>query len=233
VQILANTRFVTDPELAEKNVFPPFIANVTVRRMRRQRTQNGFLSLTDTLPVARKVGGGTQTLPPIVASIMMLAVLMAACSRAQSSGESKLPVPTRSAIPAMTDLSAQKLPQPQQAVMRTVKVKFDYDFSKFPACSAKITKKCVQQFNVYEVSSTPPIFLFSIPVPPNARGKVTGIPGAAPQKQAFFTGPHRVGVTAKGPGLNEESDPYQCMTFVQVLPDNPSAPTSSNSSPKK
>jgi hypothetical protein len=183
--------------------------------MQSFRARNNSSPLMDTWPVNQNAGGGAQGLPLILATIMAVAALMSACSRAQSSVESK---PHALA---------------QATVMRTVKVKFDYDFSRFPACSAKITQKCVQQFNVYEVSAKPPIFLFSIPVPPNAKKKMTGITGSAPQKQSFFTGPHRFGVTAKGPGLNYESDPYLAMTFAEVLPDSTAAPAPSNTSPKK
>ena len=177
--------------------------------------RNNSSPLIDTRPVNQNAGGAAQRLPLIVATIMAIAALISGCSRAQSSGQSKPRVLA------------------QSAVMRTVTVKFDYDFSRFPVCSAKVTQKCVQQFNVYEVSAKPPIFLFSIPVPPKAKGKMTGITGSAPQKQSFFTGPHRFGVTAKGPGLNYESDPYLAMTFAEVLPDGAATPAPSNTSPKK
>jgi hypothetical protein len=176
--------------------------------------RNNSSALMDTRPVNQNAGARAQGLPLILATIMAIAALTTGCSRAQSSVESK---PRALA---------------QATVMRTVNVKFDYDFSRFPACSAKITQKCVQQFNVYEVSAKP-IFLFSIPVPPNAKKKMTGITGSAPQKQSFFTGPHRFGVTAKGPGLNYESNPYLAMTFAEVLPDSAATPAPSNSSPKK
>jgi hypothetical protein len=196
-------------------VFPRGFANVTVMWMQSFRVRSNSSSLVDTRPVHRNVGGGAQGLPLILATLMAIAALMFGCSRAQSSGQSKPQVLA------------------QSSVMRTVTVTFDYDFSRFPACSTKITQKCVQQFNVYEVSAKPPIFLFTVPLPPNAKGKMTGIPGSAPKKQSFFTGPHRFGVTAKGPGLNYESDPYLAMTFAEVLPDSAAAPAPSNTSPKK
>ena len=182
----------------------------------------------------RKNSGGVATIALILSlGLGTTAAMMSACSRAQSSGESKLATSAQSANTSAKQAAAQVPLQPPQAVMRTIKVKFDYDFSRFPACSAKVTQKCVQEFNVYEVSAKPPIFLFSIPVPPHAKGKMTGITGSAPQKHSFFTGPHRFGVTAKGPGLNYESDPYLAMTFAEVLPDNVAPPAPSNTSPKK
>jgi hypothetical protein len=115
---------------------------------------NSALSM-DTRPVNQNADGGAPGLPLIFATIMAIAALMSGCSRVQSSGQSKPQVLA------------------QSSVMRTVTVTFDYDFSRFPACSTKITQKCVQQFNVYEVSAKPPIFLFTVPVPPNAKGKMT------------------------------------------------------------
>ena len=202
--------------------------------MRKRKPSHDFYSWAEAPIAIRKTSGGVKARAVILAlGMAMIAAMMSACSRARPFGESKLSASTQSANTSTKQADAQKPLQPPQAVMRTAKVKFDYDFSKSPACSAKVTQKCVQQFNVYEVSAKPPIFLFSIPVPPNARGKMTGITGSAPQKHSFFTGPHRIGVTAKGPGLNYESDPYQSMTFAEVLPDRPAAPVPSNSSPKK
>jgi len=164
-------------------------------------------------------------------------VLMPAHSAAQSSGKLTPPAPSQSTVQVPTQpASAAQTPEaPPQVVQRTVTVTFDYDFSVFPPCSAKVTKKCIQQFNVWEVSAPKPIFLFSIPVSPDAKGLVKGITGTATKKRALFTGPHRFGVSAKMPPPGGESNPYQCMVFAQVLPDNPAAPTQapSSSSPQK
>ena len=184
-------------------------------RMQGPDARDSVFPLMDNRAVNQNAVGRAQGLRLILGAIIAIAALMSACSRAQSSGQSKPRVLA------------------QSAVMRTVTVKFDYDFSRFPACSAKVTQKCVEQFNVYEVSAKPPIFLFSIPLPPKAKGKMSGITGSAPQKQSFFTGPHRFGVTAKGPGLNYESNPYQAMTFAEVLADIAAAPAPSNTSPKQ
>jgi hypothetical protein len=165
------------------------------------------------------------------------AALMPTLTAAQSSGQSTPPAPTPSTVqlPAPPTSSAQTPEQPSQVVQRTVTVTFDYDFSKFPPCSAKVTKKCIQQFDVWEVSAKSPIFLFTIPVPTDAKGPVKGITGSAPKKRPFYTGPHRFGVSAKMPAPGGESDPHQCMVFAQVLPDNAASPVPSpdNSSPQK
>jgi hypothetical protein len=207
--------------------------------MRVARRSNELRGGKTGVCVLVKVERGTNIFATVVVLVVAItAMLMPASGRPQSGDDSKPPAPTQSSkqvLPPLQD--AQTSSQPPQSVMRTVTVTFNYDFSQFPPCSATIAKKCIQQFNVYEVSGSKPVFLFSIPVPPGAKGKLNEITGSAPSKRAFFTGPHRFGVSAKMPGVNAESDPYQCMTFAQVLPDNPApnAPSSapSNSSPKK
>lgn len=174
-----------------------------------------FGPLMDTRSVKPNAGGGAQGLPLILGSIVAIAVVMSGCSRAQSSGQSKPRVLA------------------QATVMRTVTVKFDYDFSRFPPCSAKRTAKCIERFNVYDVSANPQVFLFSVAVPQNAKRKWTGITGSAPQKQPFPTGMRRIGVSAVAPPPNGESDPNQCVTFAQVLPDNPAVPAGGSTAPKK
>jgi hypothetical protein len=167
----------------------------------------------------------------IVAAILTFTITFAGsalvCARAQSSGTSTPPAPYQAKLQAPTQSAStvRTLDQPLQVVKRTVTVTFDYDFSKNPPCSAKVTKKCIQQFDVWEVSADKPIFLFTISPPLNAAGIVTGITGSALKKRAFFTGPHRIGVSAKMHAPDSESNPNQCMVFVQVLPDNPAAPS--------
>jgi len=198
--------------------------------MREARPSFRGVGLFDTALGIRPRLAGAKPLRIVLA---LAVVAMSVSARAQSGDGLKPPAPTQSSEPVPPPPDAQTSSQPPQSVLRTVTVTFDYDFSKLPACSAKRTQKCMQQFNVYEVSATKPIFLFSIPVPSNANGKVIGITGSAPQKRTFLTGPHRFGVSAKMAGTNLESDPYQCMTFAQVLPDNPTSPAPRNSSPKK
>ncbi|HXN17429.1 MAG TPA: hypothetical protein VN875_03785 [Candidatus Binatus sp.] len=206
--------------------------------MRDGRASNGFRNSMIGVFASGTTARGANVFAPALMLIIAIVALTATSSWAQSDDDSKPPAPTQSskaAPPPPPDTQAS--PEPPESVMRTVTVSFNYDFSKFPPCSATVTKKCIVQFNVYEVSANKPIFLFSIPVPPNAKGPVNEITGSAPKKHAFFTGPHRFGVSAKMPGAHAESDPYLCMTFAQVLPDNPTstAPSNapSNSSPQK
>ncbi|MGD0403429.1 MAG: hypothetical protein ABSB66_09535 [Candidatus Acidiferrales bacterium] len=185
----------------------------------------------------KRLGHGKKAFAAVLAIGGAIVALMPGHLRAQASGKLTPPAPSQSASQAHTEppSAAQTAEAPAQVVQRTVSVTFDYDFSAFPPCSAKVTKKCIQQFNVWEVSAPTPIFLFSIPIPPDAKGLVKGITGTASKKRALFTGPHRFGVSAKMAPPGGESDPYRCMVFAQVLPDNPAAPvqTPSSSSPQK
>lgn len=202
--------------------------------MAKKQTANGLRNCRNGRLWTTKVAPSSRRIVPSLVCVIAMVALMPAAARAQSDDDSKPPAPTQSSKavrPPPPD--AQTSSQPPQSVMRTVTVTFNYDFSKFPPCSATVTKKCILQFNVYEVSASKPIFLFSIPVPPNAKRMVNAITGSAPQKHAFLTGPHRFGVSAKMPGANAESDPYQCMTFAQVLPDSPVSTAPSDSTPKK
>lgn len=174
----------------------------------------------------------------IVAAILTFAIAgpMLARQTTQSSAPSIPPAPSQSTSQAPTaPTSGAQTPEgPPQTVRRTVTVTFNYDFSKYPPCSATVTKKCIQQFNVWEVSADKPIFLFTIPVPPNATGLVKDITGTSPKKRVFYTGPHRFGVSAKMARPDGESNPYLCMVFAQVLPDNSAIPTQApGSSPQK
>ena len=107
--------------------------------------------------------------------------------------------------------NAQKTPD-----THTIKVTFDYDFAVTPACSAKVTQKCVKQFNVYEISQgiEKRTKLGSIPVPVGAVGFVKGISGAT---EPFLLDPgrHRLAVSAQMPD-GTESDLRLCITIVQV-----------------
>jgi hypothetical protein len=96
---------------------------------------------------------------------------------------------------------------------RTVTVAFDYDFRLNPACSPKLTKNCVKQFNVYDISSAGRTKLFSIPVPA-AAGSVKGITGTSPPVP-LSAGKHTLAVTAES-AEGTESDSSACATTVKV-----------------
>jgi hypothetical protein len=224
-----------------KKPFSPAASDVTVvleAGVECSNVRRSFLDLAEgVLSIKRnrhRVNVASAILKFTVA--VTAAALMLADVSAQSSGQSTPPAPTQSAVqaPVQQSSGAQTPEQPPQVVKRNVTVTFDYDFSKFPPCSAKVTKKCIQQFDVWEVSDpAKQVFLFTVPVPPGAKGLVKGITGTSPNKQAYFTGPHRFGVSAKTPAPGGESNPRLCMTFAQVLPDKPASPASDSSSPQK
>jgi hypothetical protein len=131
--------------------------------------------------------------------------------------------------PAPPTESAQQESAPPNK--HQVSVKFDYDFSKNPPCpvkesstaSSKAASKspsaadskaappvCVKQFDV----SGGKFKLFSIPVPPDAKGLMKGISGTSPPR-VFEPGTHFIAVTAES-DLGHESSPYVCKTTVQV-----------------
>ena len=128
-----------------------------------------------------------------------------------SSGQSATKSSGQASAPSKTSAASQSSTS-QQPSQHTVTVKFDYDFTKIHACSASVTSKCIKQFNVYEVSGSTPIPLFSIPAPSGASSFVRGITGTSSQR-AFFPGPHRIGVAAQV-AQGAESNPYNCMTFA-------------------
>jgi hypothetical protein len=97
---------------------------------------------------------------------------------------------------------------------RTITVAFDYDFRLNPACSSTLTKKCVKEFNVYDITSGGRTKLFSIPAPAGAVGKVKGISGTSPGIQ-LVAGKHIFAVTAES-AEGMESDSSACATTVKV-----------------
>ncbi len=109
---------------------------------------------------------------------------------------------------------AQAAPPPDPANRHTVTVKFDYDFSKTPACPAKSpSKTCVKRFDVYDVSGGR-YKLFTIPAPEGATGMVKGITGRGPER-TFEPGTHLIAVTAEN-ATGVESDTNAAKISVEV-----------------
>ena len=100
----------------------------------------------------------------------------------------------------------------------TVTVHFDYDFDGTPACPAGQEQTVRQQFIVYDISGgdlpTQRFQLFTIPLPPNAKGAVKGITATSPPL-AFESGRHLIAVTAQMPN-KRESNPSVCQFWVTV-----------------
>jgi hypothetical protein len=123
---------------------------------------------------------------------------------------------------------AQKGTNPPGAgsALHSITVQFDYDFTKSPACTVKVTKACVQKFNVYDISSEKPYLLFSIPAPQNAQGLMKGITATSP-RMWFAVGSHRIGVSAQMPD-GEKSPPRDCKIIIEIKADSPPSPPESH-----
>jgi hypothetical protein len=113
-------------------------------------------------------------------------------------------------------------PSATGSALHSMTVQFDYDFTKTPACTAKVTKACVQKFNVYDISGEKPYLLFSIPAPQHAQGLMKGISATSP-RMWFAIGRHRIGVSAQMPD-GEKSPPRDCKVIIEIKADNPPSP---------
>lgn len=117
-------------------------------------------------------------------------------------------------------------PAPSGSAMHSITVQFDYDFTKTPACSTKVTTACVKAFDVYDISGDKPYLLFSVPVPQNAQGVMKGITATSP-RTLFAIGKHRIGVSAQMPN-GEKSPPRDCKVIIEIKADNPPSPPASH-----
>jgi len=107
-------------------------------------------------------------------------------SRASSSSaQVQTPAPTQSAPPAQesptpTNPSSSSTQSPTQApVPHTISVSFDYDFDRTPACTEKITRRCVQKFVIYDISSgaNHAYPIGTVALPDHPYGQKRAIPG--------------------------------------------------------
>ena len=105
------------------------------------------------------------------------------------------------------------LAQEQSPSKHKITVTFDYDFTAAPACSTKVTKKCIIQFNVYDTSGPKRYKLFTIPPPENANRAMKGITGTSPLL-LFESGKHLIAVTA----LNDSSQESTAATMWVTIP---------------
>lgn len=126
----------------------------------------------------------------------------------------------------LVPMSAAQKPTPSPPLapthgVHTITVTFDYNFLLTPACTATVTKDCVQEFVVYDISAGASKAqrhkLFSVPLPPNPSGMVRGIQATSPPLD-FESGKHLLGVTALEPATNSssESSPQACTTWITV-----------------
>ncbi|MFZ1206123.1 MAG: hypothetical protein WAN97_17550 [Candidatus Acidiferrales bacterium] len=98
-----------------------------------------------------------------------------------------------------------------------VTVKFDYDFARTPACSAKVKIGCVEKFVAYDISAGVKhrAKLFEIPLPPSPVGLVPGIKQRSPAKLDFESGKHLISVVAREPD-GTESRHRACTTWIEI-----------------
>jgi hypothetical protein len=101
----------------------------------------------------------------------------------------------------------------------TLSVSLNYDFTTDNACSTTVTKGCLLQFNIYDLTSGTPVKLFSFAAPAGATGPVTGITATSallPMK----SGVHTFGATAQMAD-GTESSPNACTATATVSPGSP------------
>lgn len=101
--------------------------------------------------------------------------------------------------------------------MHFVTVKFDYDFTRTPACSATVKTACVEKFVAYDISAgvKQRTRLFDIPLPAKPVGLVPGITWKSPTKLDFESGKHLISVSAREPD-GSESKHRQCTTWIEI-----------------
>jgi hypothetical protein len=107
------------------------------------------------------------------------------------------------------------------AAGHTVAVTLNYDFTADAACSTTATKNCLQQFNIYDVTTGTPVKLFSITAPAGANGPVNGITGTSGQL-SLTSGVHIFGATAQMAD-GTESSPNGSAATATTLPGSPAS----------
>jgi hypothetical protein len=98
-------------------------------------------------------------------------------------------------------------------------VTLNYDFTVDNACTTAVTKNCLQQFNIYELTSGTPVKLFSVPAPPGANNAVTGITGTS-GALSLKSGVYIFGATAQMAD-GSESSPNASTATATAAPGSP------------
>ena len=101
----------------------------------------------------------------------------------------------------------------------TITATLNYDFTSDNACSATVTTGCMKQFNIYDLSGSTPVKLFSIAAPSGANSAVSGITGTS-AALTLRSGSHSFGATAQMAD-GTESDPNACTATALVKPGVP------------
>jgi hypothetical protein len=108
---------------------------------------------------------------------------------------------------------------PAATGQHTVSVTLNYDFTTDNACSSSVTKNCVLQFNIYEMTAGAPLKLFSLPAPTGANSAVTGITGTSGALN-LKSGVHIFGATAQMAD-GTESNPNGSTATATAAPGSP------------
>lgn len=101
----------------------------------------------------------------------------------------------------------------------TVTATLSYDFTVDNACSSTVTTGCVQQFNIYDLTSGSAVKLFSIPAPAGSTGPATGITGTS-GLLTLKAGLHTFAATAQMAD-GTESNPKDSTATATVKPGSP------------
>lgn len=140
----------------------------------------------------------TRLLVTLLVVIMLLpmvnlAVVKAVASESASARRDARQAPNATASQAPASATAPTATPAKHAIT----IEFDYDFSRTPVCTPKLTSKCVSEFDFYDISSGAgkAYKLTSIPAPAGATGMVHGISATTPPR-VFESGKHLIAVTA-------------------------------------
>ena len=146
----------------------------------------------------------------LVAAVVVFGFARPSCAQQQ---QNPTPAPAPTPTPPQNPVPAPALPK------HTITLRFDYDFDRTPACSTTPKTPCVQRFVVYDISAGPlpsrRAQLFTIPVPPNAKGAVRGITATSPHL-LFEPGKHRIGISAQMADNKTESFPSKCAIWITI-----------------
>lgn len=162
----------------------------------------------------------------------LLAIALAAALSGSAMTRSAQPQgPAKPTVVAATRCTTTT-PLPPDSSCHVVTVTFNYDFSRTPSCSAKVTKGCVIQFNVYDISQDVdnpgepkhPVELFTIAAQPGQTKPRHGLTGKS-DHLLFANGRHAIAVTAATAG--SESLMKACTTWIDITapPANPAPAT--------
>jgi hypothetical protein len=151
-----------------------------------------------------------------VASLARASLKLQATQSSQASTTSQgaqAPGSTANGTPAST----QGAPTATAHSLHFITLKFDYDFTKTPACSVTVKTACVEEFIAYDISAGVKhrTKLFEIPLPPKPVGRVSGITAKSPTELDFESGKHILSVVAREPD-GTESKHRVCTTWIEI-----------------